>query len=192
MLQCFLVKAFLFLKMSKRKSKPQKSVPSEARRHISEKCKKCAMLTADQAKELHGEEGDGCWKPEVCHSKRSYIRHRDRRNQTRNRKRQAGLVEYIAIPVDEFEEIVSAVLVVYRPPGAESPVHAIGASVWKGQKKCAEVEAIHCIGWTPTQVIVYVKKILFALGASYGIKKFASIERVDPWRCTICPCPHHP
>jgi hypothetical protein len=28
---------------------------------IPEKCKKCAMLSATQAQELHGNDGDRCW-----------------------------------------------------------------------------------------------------------------------------------
>ena len=39
---------------------------------IPEKCKKCAMLSADQAQELHGNDGDRCWNPAVCYSRRSY------------------------------------------------------------------------------------------------------------------------
>ena len=34
---------------------------------IPEKCKKCAMLSAAQAQELHGNDGDRCWNPNVCH-----------------------------------------------------------------------------------------------------------------------------
>ena len=54
---------------------------------IPEKCKKCAMLSAAQAQELHGEFGDRCWNPNVCYSRRSYARHRDRRNLIRSRNR---------------------------------------------------------------------------------------------------------
>ncbi|WP_258040842.1 hypothetical protein [Pseudanabaena sp. BC1403] len=54
---------------------------------IPEKCKKCAMLSAAQAQELHGDDGNRCWSPNVCYSRRSYARHRDRRNLIRSRKR---------------------------------------------------------------------------------------------------------
>ncbi len=54
---------------------------------IPDKCKKCAMLSASQAQELHGNDGDRCWNPNVCYSRRSYARHRDRRNLVRARKR---------------------------------------------------------------------------------------------------------
>ncbi|MFN8970705.1 MAG: hypothetical protein ACK5XR_18725 [Pseudanabaena sp.] len=35
---------------------------------IPEKYKKCAMLSAAQAQELHGNDGDRCWNPKVCYS----------------------------------------------------------------------------------------------------------------------------
>ncbi|PZU92091.1 MAG: hypothetical protein DCE90_18840 [Pseudanabaena sp.] len=54
---------------------------------IPAKCKKCAMLSAAQAQELHGELGDRCWSPAVCYSRRSYARHRDHRNLIRSRQR---------------------------------------------------------------------------------------------------------
>jgi hypothetical protein len=54
---------------------------------IPEKCKKCAMLSAAQAQELHGNNGDRFWNPAVCYSRRSYARHCDRRNLIRSRQR---------------------------------------------------------------------------------------------------------
>ncbi|MFN7298426.1 MAG: hypothetical protein ACK5VA_16150, partial [Pseudanabaena sp.] len=54
---------------------------------IPEKYKKCAMLSAAQAQELHGNNGDRCWNPAVCYSRRSYARHQDRRNLIRSRQR---------------------------------------------------------------------------------------------------------
>jgi hypothetical protein len=156
------------------------------------KCHKCAMLSADKAKEIHGVEGDGCWNPTVCHSRRSHIRHRDRRNQARNLKRAAGLVENIVVDIEELSEVFSAVLIVYRPPGEETPVHAISASIWKGQKLYAKVQPIHCIGMVPSQAISYVKKMVALLQANYGVKKFVSEERLDPSLCPLRPCPRHP
>jgi hypothetical protein len=160
--------------------------------HSPAKCRKCAMLSADKAKEIHGVEGDGCWNPAVCHSRRSHARHRDRRNQARNLKRAAGLVENIVVDIEELSEVFSAVLIVYRPPGEETPVHAIGASIWKGQKLHAKVQPIHCIGMVPSQAISYVKKMVALLQANYGVKKFVSEERLDPSLCPLRPCPRHP
>lgn len=50
------------------------------------------MLDAAQAQALHGEEGDNCWNPRICYSRRSYARHRDRRNQRRSCLRQEELI----------------------------------------------------------------------------------------------------
>ena len=83
-----------------------------------------------------------------------------------------------------------AVLVVYRPSGTDTPIHAISAQVWKGQEKFAEIPPIHCAGIVASQVHTYVQKILVLLKSNYGVKKFASQERLDPWLCPLRPC--HP
>jgi hypothetical protein len=165
---------------------------SGEKRKIPQKCFKCAMLTAEVAKEIHGIDGDNCWNPSVCYSRRSHARHRDRRNQSRALKRSSVIAEEIKIDVEEFADTVFAVLIVYRPPGAETPVHAIAAEIWKGQEKIAAVQAIHCVGLVRSQILAYVKKMLEVLGSNYGIKKFATLERLDPDRCPIRPCPHYP
>ena len=96
---------------------------------IPEKCKKCAMLSAAQAQELHGELGDHCWNSAVCYSRRSYARHRDRRNLIRSRKR-SDSDESLVVNIDEFASVYWAVLVVYRQSGTDTPIHAISAQVW--------------------------------------------------------------
>jgi hypothetical protein len=159
---------------------------------IPEKCQKCAMLSAEQAQALHGLEGDGCWNPTVCYSRRSHARHRDRRNQTRSQKRRAALSETITVELGSLNSLFSAVLVVYRKPGADTPVHAIGVEVWKGQEKYAIVQPIHCAGMVPSQVHGYIHKVLAVLEEQYGIRKFASQERLDIDRCPVRPCPHYP
>jgi hypothetical protein len=139
---------------------------------IPDKCKKCAMLSAAQAQALHGNIGDRCWNPAVCYSRRSYARHRDRRNLIRSRQR-----------VDTDQDLVVNI---------DEPIHAIAVQVWKGQEKFAAVSPIHCAGMVATQVHTYVQKVLVLLESNYGIKKFASQERLDPWLCPLRPCPCHP
>lgn len=78
------------------------------------KCQKCAQLSAEQAQVLHGVEGDGCWNPKVCYSRRSYARHRDRKNQQRNRTRQESVLKTLEVEIPEFAYLYYAVLVVYR------------------------------------------------------------------------------
>jgi len=158
---------------------------------LPEKCRKCAMLSAQQAQVLHGGDGDGCWNPAVCYSRRSYARNRDRINQTRSRKRKEGELEQVLVEFEPLNQLVFGVLVVYRKAGADTPVHAIAAEIWQGQKKVAIVPPIHCVGMVPSQVHGYVSKMLSVLEDRYGIKKFASQTRLDPELCSIRPCPLH-
>jgi len=153
---------------------------------IPEKCKRCAMLSATQAQEKHG---DDCWNPAVCYSRRSYARHRDRINLVRSHKRSEMQPELIV--KDEFTDLFWAVLVVYRPTGTDTPIHAIAAQVWKGQDKFAAIAPMHCAGMTASQVHSYIQKILVLLESNYQIKKFSSLERFDPWLCPLRPCPCH-
>ena len=162
-----------------------------AKRALPEKCRKCAMLSAEQAQMLHGIEGDGCWNPTVCYSRRSYARNRDRINQTRSRKRKEGEPEQIPVQFEPLSQLVFGVLVVYSKAGVDTPVHAIGAEIWQGQEKVAIVPAVHCVGLVPSQVHQYAGKILTVLEERYGIKKFASQTRLDPQLCGVRPCPLH-
>jgi hypothetical protein len=159
---------------------------------LPEKCRKCAMLSAEQAQVLHGVEGDHCWNPVVCYSRRSYARHRDRINQTRSRKRQEGALEQIPVEFEPLAQLVFAVLVVYRQAGVDTPVHAIGAEIWQGHAKVAIVPPILCAGMVPSQVHSYVGKLLSVLEERYGIKKFASQTRLDSELCALRPCPLQP
>jgi hypothetical protein len=156
---------------------------------LPEKCRKCAMLSAEHAQKLHGEDGDRCWDPSVCYSRRSYARNRDRINQTRSRKRKGKELEELAIEFEPLATWVFGVLVVYRKPGADTPVHAVGAEIWQGQEKVAIVPPVHCVGMVPSQVHQYVGKMLSLLETRYGIKKFASQLRLDPELCPVRPCP---
>lgn len=99
------------------------------KRKIPEKCIRCALMDMDQVREKHGPSEAGCWNPKICHARRSHARHRDRRNTTRKIKGQSGGVS--EVPVDA-PEVTYGVLVIYRPAGADTPVHAIAAEVWHG------------------------------------------------------------
>jgi hypothetical protein len=41
-------------------------------RSINRKCLDCAALSAEEAQQLHGEAGDGCWDAERCKKRRSH------------------------------------------------------------------------------------------------------------------------
>ncbi|MBI4784609.1 MAG: hypothetical protein HY785_25340 [Oscillatoriophycideae cyanobacterium NC_groundwater_1537_Pr4_S-0.65um_50_18] len=89
------------------------------------------MLSAQQSQALHGADGDGCWNPAICYSRRSYARNRDRINQTRSRKRKEGELEQIPVEFELLSQLVFGVWVVYRQPGAVTPIHAIAAKIWQ-------------------------------------------------------------
>lgn len=163
-----------------------------AKTALPAKCRKCGMLSAQQAKMLHGVEGDGCWNPAVCYSRRSYARNRDRANQTCSRKRKEGQFAAISVEFEPLTSIVFAVLVVYRAVGVDTPVHAIAAEIWQGQEKIAIVPSVHCVGLVPSQVHQYVSELLSVLEERYGIRKFASQIRLDPHLCSVRPFPLSP
>jgi hypothetical protein len=60
---------------------PAKKVPGRAQ--IPEKCRKCAMLTMPEVHALHGADGDGCYDPNVCRSRRSHARKAEQNNYNR-------------------------------------------------------------------------------------------------------------
>lgn len=161
------------------------------KRKIPDKCRKCAMLTAAVAKSIHGADGDNCWNPSVCYNRRSYARNHNRHNSKRALKRSSSVTkEQISSDVEDLKNIIYAVLVVYRYVGAEAPVHAISAEVWKGKEKIANVETIHCFGMVRSQILAYLRKVLDVLSANYDIQKFASLRQLHPDLCPIRPCPH--
>ena len=150
-------------------------------RKIPDKCIRCSALSAAAARALHGET---CWDSAVCPSRRSYARHRDRRNIQRSRSRSAQVK---ALTVEAIPSITYGILTVYRNTG-DSPVHAIAAEIWQDQEKIAQVAPIHCCQMVPSQVHTYIQKLLELLGQNYGIKKFASLVRLDPNLCPIDDC----
>ena len=109
-------------------------------------------------------------------NRRSYARHRDRRNQQRNQKRWAQqgriTVQLTDQPLDEatitqirehpgIKQIqfdtqlpdvgYSAVLQVYRR-AVDAPLVAISGEVWRGGQKEADIAPISCATLTPRQV----------------------------------------
>jgi hypothetical protein len=165
-----------------------KTAADTPKRKIPEKCIRCALLEANVAQDIHGSNGDGCWNPKVCYARRSHAKHRDRRNAVRNLKKQKGDLLEIVVPIPD---ILYGVLVVYRPAGANTPVHAIAAEVWNAHGRYAFVAGRHCAGMTPSKVENHVQEILDEMDNTCGIKKFESQERREVFECPLRPCPHH-
>jgi hypothetical protein len=165
-------------KQVKAQDKPKKEIP--------QKCLKCAQMDMKQVRALHGGE-NGCWNPNVCYSRRSHAKNRDRRNLSRSLKGRAGALAEIQI---EGPQLLYGVLVVYRPPGAMTPVHAIGAEVWNEQGRARVVGVRHCLGLTPVKLLAYVERMLRHLRRVCGFKQFAVEVRREVFECPIRPCPH--
>jgi len=111
----------------------------------------------------------------VCPSRRSHARHRDRRNQTRNQRRQkesavvrlsdsdtalswkvanpAGVPKLLQFDTQLPVVTFTAVLQVYRA-SVDAPVHAVGGQICEGMKEADT--SIHCIKLTPRQVEIYL------------------------------------
>jgi hypothetical protein len=165
-------------------------------------CRRCAALSAAEAKARHGPEGDHCWDERRCHSRRSYARHRDRRNQARNARRWQGRLTValddqpigtetitqvqnapdlvtLSFQTDLPDTGFAAVLQVYRQ-AVDAPLVAVGGEVWQGGQKVAEIVPIGCARLTPRQVEIYVERLLKKLTELYGIRRFAALEERPP------------
>jgi hypothetical protein len=167
-------------------------------RRISQKCVKCAQLSATDAQQLHGKSGDGCWDAKRCPRRRSHYRHRQQLNEQRRLQYQqppsgAGLeqgqVETVALPVAE-SSAPYANLYIWREKRKDAPIHAIAASVFQNGSKVLEVAPIHCAGYRKRQLENYVQqKVMPYLNARFGITFFADEIRLEPIECPIAGCP---
>jgi hypothetical protein len=164
---------------------------------VSEKCRLCSKLAITQVLERHGSSGTGCWVGEPCHKRRSYYRNRDRYNAS---KRQQYRGVAVSAEVDDGKGTVltvvptvvpAAVLYLYRAR-VDDPLHAIGAELWLGQVKVAEIEPVHTMGLMPVQVKGFLKEILTAFsGQVPGVNQFEVQKELSPDCCPIRPCPLH-
>ncbi|PSB43923.1 hypothetical protein C7B80_22350 [Cyanosarcina cf. burmensis CCALA 770] len=165
-------------------------------RHISKICRQCATLSVEEAKELHGEDGDRCWNPQVCHRRRSHYRHRDDNNRSRRRAKRIGtgateLPVHTEIESPAPPNAIAAVLVLYRQH-KNSPVHAVAAEIWQGNNLIASVKPVHCMGMRGDRVSEYLQEILALLTQQFGVTRFEDIiKEVPVQKCPIQPCPLH-
>jgi len=160
--------------------------------HTKEKCRLCSKLSAEQAQQIHGPQGNGCWVSVRCHKRRTYYRHRDRYNKTRRLQYKASVGGSSQTEVILPPAAPAAVLHLYRER-VDAPLHAIGAELWMGQQKKAAIEPVHCLGLTSRQVATYLQEVLQVFSHKYdvAIAKFSAQVELDPSRCPILPCPLH-
>jgi hypothetical protein len=165
----------------------------------SEKCRLCSKLAIAQVLERHGSNGTNCWVGEPCHKRRSYYRNRDRYNASKRQQYRGVAVE---AEVDDGKGTVltvvptvvpAAVLYLYRAR-VDNPLHAIGAELWLGQSKVAQIEPVHTMGLMPAQIKVFLKDILTAFSGQVpegGVTQFEVQKELSPDCCPIRPCPLH-
>ena len=170
-------------------------------RRVSKKCVECAQLSATDAQQLHGKNGDGCWHDKRCPSKRSYYRNRQRLNEKRRLQYQQqvagvtalgeGTAETVSLLTTEAS-LPYANLYIWREKRKDAPLHAIAASVFQGGSKVLEVAPIHCAGYRRRQLEKYVQTVVMGyLKARFGITFFAEEIRLEPVECRIPGCPYH-
>jgi hypothetical protein len=169
----------------------------------SEKCRLCSKLAIAQVSERHGPSGSNCWIGEPCHKRRSYYRNREllvRSFRYNASKRQQYRGVAVEAEVDDGKGTVltvvpaivpAAVLYLYRAR-VDDPLHAIGAELWLGQSKVAQIEPVHTMGLMPAQIKVFLKEILTAFsGQVPGVNQFEVQKELSPDCCPIRPCPLH-
>lgn len=164
-------------------------------RPINKVCLECSKLSQKEAIALHGPgTATACWHPKRCPRKRSHYRHhKDNierlRAQYRGKKAKttpAKTTETLSIPV---QAPPVALLYLYKEKPKDAHLHALAISVWEGSEKLAEIEAIHCMGMTNTQVNRYLREVLRVLRKRFGITEFEPPIRLEPTECEITECP---
>ncbi|UJB73047.1 hypothetical protein HRE53_31145 (plasmid) [Acaryochloris sp. 'Moss Beach'] len=163
---------------------------------LNKVCLECSKLSQKNAILLHGPgTGTACWNPKNCPRKRSHYRHR--RDNNERQRAQYRDKNPKTTPVDATVESISipvlappvALIYLYREKPQDSHLHALAVSVWQGSEKLAEIEAIHCMGMTNTQVRNYLNQVLKVLRDRYGITEFEPAIRMEPSECEIAECP---
>ncbi|MEL7227784.1 MAG: hypothetical protein AAGL17_23880, partial [Cyanobacteria bacterium J06576_12] len=155
-------------------------------RRVDKKCVACAQLSASDARQLHGEEGDKCWNERRCPRRRSHYRNRQQLNEKRRLQyRQlaaeaspgAGRVERVSLPIGgvssgerQVERVTLPIegpskpyanLYIWREKRKDAPLHAIAATVFQDGSKVLEVVPIHCAEYRKSQIRRYVhEKVL--------------------------------
>jgi len=162
------------------------------------KCVSCSRLSAADAQDLHGPDGDRCWNPKNCYFRRSYYKNRQsyvekrwqQRHPGESRQKSETLESMIEVPLLEYPV---AILQMYRS-NASSDVHAVSAELWIGGKLASRVEPVHCLGLTEGQVKAHLRRVLRAFSEHHGFEltAFGSQVSIDPVTCPLQPCPLKP
>lgn len=138
-----------------------------------------------------------CWDESVCPGRRHYHQNAEKYNSRRCAERAAIKASnndgaaVISVPDPSISTRYVAYLHVYRAEPKNARTHAIAGAVYDDKQLIAKIEAFHCTQ-DPSWIESKVEMILFRLRSEYGIRKFESIQRFDPIKCPLRPCPLHP
>ncbi|NJN23635.1 MAG: hypothetical protein HC810_03570 [Acaryochloridaceae cyanobacterium RL_2_7] len=96
------------------------------------------------------------------------------------------VTQMISVPVPQS---VAAIVHFYRA-NKTAPLHAIAAELWRNGEKVVEVEPVHTLGWTGTQVKGYMRDILRSFSTHTGtvVSGYESQVEHDPSLCAIPDC----
>jgi hypothetical protein len=162
-------------------------------RKIQKKCLECSYLSASEAQHIHGATGDNCWNPKICPRRRSHYRHRADINAKRRGQWALTRAEQASPHPDRLTIAAQrppvALIYLYREARKDAHLHAIAVTVWQGETKLAEIQPIHCMGMTNSQVNQYLREILNVFNQRYGITEFEPEIRMEPIECPLDPCP---
>lgn len=134
-------------------------------------------------------------KAQIWKTEQSQYRRWDNKNRKGRNARKPSLP--VANPLIEVVEIdpplppttPAAILVLYRQ-SPNTPVHAVGAEVWRGNQKIAEVKPVHCMGMRADKVADYIKQLLTSLNQQFAVTKFEDVVKEVPVQhCPLIPCP---
>jgi hypothetical protein len=170
-----------------------------SKREIPSKCLECAShempwvhlhhnQSRDPDVEVDEDDDRYCWNPKICRSRRHHAKNSKQINLARNLKSQQKDSDLSLVPAPK---LLYGVLIVYRPEGELTPVHAIAAEIWNEKGKSQALNQWHCEGMLPSQVENEVQKITEQMKEEFGLKKFSLQIRREPHECPIRPCSHH-
>lgn len=172
-------------------------------RRVNKKCLKCALLAVEEARQLHGVEGDGCWNDLKCHKRRSHYRHRSERNLKRVVLRQIqgepNTPETIEFSPSLPPSKHFPVLILYtdHPPHPKQKilVHAVGAELWSGTEPQVRIEPVHSFALSQEQFRALTQQILKKFSEHCNtdeiLASFSELIYRDMQYCPIHPCPLH-
>lgn len=151
------------------------------------RCRKCAFIPTEQAKQRE------CYRGRPCDKLRYYHFNAGRINQDRKKK----YAVKVGKVVDELKVALPEKPAVYRHyyrATQNSPVHALGAELWVGQRKVSVIGPVHTLAWTEADVKSFWRSVLETFSKKVPGKVIRGFEdnlNIPPSRCPIRPCPLH-